>query len=106
DLRELSGRKRLGLTAALLVEGGRDVADADDANQTVIVDHRQMADVVSVHQVTSMFESIGRAARHQLMHANQLRDLQIDAGRAVYGNRANDVALGEHAYRGIAFSPD
>src|SRR5205085_9383199 len=83
-----------------------DVADADDANQPVIIDHKQMADVVSVHEVTSMFESIGRAARHQLLHGNQLRDLQIGAGRAVFGNRANHVALGEHAYRGIAFSPD
>ena len=65
-----------------------------------------MADVVSIHQVTSMFESIGRAARHQLLDGNQLRDLQIDTGRSVFGNRANDVALSEHAYRGIAFSPD
>ena len=86
----------------LVVERGRDVADADDADQAVIVDHRQMADVILVHEMTHMFERIGRAAGHQLLHRDQLRDLQIDAGRAVLGDGANHVALGEHADRGIA----
>jgi hypothetical protein len=38
----------------------RDIPDADDANQAVVVDHRQMADVVLVHEMTNMFERIGR----------------------------------------------
>ena len=31
-----------------------------------------------------MFERIGRTAGHQLLHRDQLRDLQIDAGGAVF----------------------
>ena len=45
-----------------LVERGRDIADADDADQAVIVDHGQMPDVVLVHEVTDMFERIARTA--------------------------------------------
>jgi hypothetical protein len=44
------------------VERGSDIADADDADQAVIVDHRQMPDVVLVHEMTDMFERIARAA--------------------------------------------
>ena len=65
----LSGRgSRSRRAGCLVIERSRDVADADDANQTVIVDHRQMADVVLVHEMTNMFERIGRGAGDQLLH--------------------------------------
>ena len=44
---------------SLVSERGRNVADADDADQAVIVDDRQMADVVLVHQMTNVFQRIG-----------------------------------------------
>src|SRR5450759_1416806 len=91
--------------ARLVVERGRDIADADDADHAVIVEHRHVPDVVLVHEMTNVFERIGRTAGNQLLHRNQLRDLQIDAGRAMLGNRADHVAFGEHADRGIAFGP-
>ena len=59
-----------------------------------------------VHEMTNMIERVGRTAGHQLLHRDQLRDLQIDAGGAVLGDRAHHVALGEHADRGIAFGAD
>jgi len=89
----------------LVVECAGNVAHADDADQAVIVDHGQMADMVSVHQVPHMFERIDRFAGNQLLHRDQLRDLQIDAGSAMLGNGAHDVAFGEHADRGVAFGP-
>ena len=95
------GRPRFG--RRLLVKRGRDVADADDADQAVIVDHGQMADVMLVHQVTRMLERVGRSARDQLLHRDQLRDLHVDAGGAVLGDGAHHVALGEHADGGVAF---
>jgi hypothetical protein len=52
----------------LVIERRRDVADADDADQAVVFEHRQMADVVLVHQMTNMFERIGRDAGNQLLH--------------------------------------
>jgi hypothetical protein len=36
--------------------------DADDADQVVVVDDRQMADVVPVHEMMNVFERIGRTA--------------------------------------------
>src|SRR5215210_7804078 len=65
-----------------------------------------MADMISVHQVTNVFERVGRTARDQLLHRDQLRDFQVDAGGAVFGNGADDVAFGEHADRSVAFGPD
>src|SRR5215212_6005468 len=61
-----------------------------------------MADMLSVHQVTNVFERVGRTAGHQLLHRDQLRDFQVDAGGAVFGNGADDVAFSEHADGGIA----
>src|SRR3954470_679536 len=81
----------------LVVERARDVAHADDADQAVIVDHGQMADVLGVHDVTDLLERIGRGARHQLLHRDQFRDLEIGAGRAMFGDGANHVAFREHA---------
>ena len=52
----------------LVVERRRDVADADDADQAEVLEHRQMADVVLVHEMTNMFERIGRDAGNQLLH--------------------------------------
>src|SRR5216683_1891360 len=49
-----------------VIERSRDVADADDADQAVVLEHRQMADVVLVHEMTNMFERIGRGAGNQL----------------------------------------
>ncbi len=45
--------------AGLFVERGRDIADADDADQAVMIDYRQVADVVLVHDMTHMFEGVG-----------------------------------------------
>src|SRR5258708_6490245 len=58
---ELLSGSRVGSRRArsLVIERGRNVADADDADQAVIVDDRQMADVVLVHQVTNVFQRIG-----------------------------------------------
>ena len=44
---------------SFVIERGRNVADANDADQAVIVDDRQMADMVLVHQVTNVFQRIG-----------------------------------------------
>ena len=52
----------------LVVERSRDVADADDADQAIVLEHRQMADVVLVHEMANMFERIGRDAGNQLLH--------------------------------------
>src|ERR1700732_763707 len=69
----LSGRGRgMCRRVGFIVERGRDVANADDADQAVFVDNRQMADVVLVHQVTNVFERIGRTAGTQLLHRDQL----------------------------------
>src|SRR6516225_2309691 len=62
-----------------------------------------MPDVVHVHQVTDMLQRVGRAAGDQSLHRDELGYFQIDAGGALRGDRANHVALGEHADRGIAF---
>ena len=62
-----------------------------------------MPDVVQVHQVTNMLQRVGRAAGDQSLHRNELGHFQIDAGGTLRGDRANHVALGEHADRGIAF---
>ena len=35
-----------------------------------------------------------------------MRDLDIDTGGAVFGDRANDITFGEHADCGIAFGAD
>src|SRR4030088_2591371 len=59
----------------LVLRRGEDIADTDDADQAVIVDHRQMANVVLIHQVTNMFEGVGRTAGDQLAHGHQLRNL-------------------------------
>src|ERR1700686_5188521 len=65
----LSGsRDRSPPGLCLVIERGRNVADADDADQAVIVDDRQMADEVLVHQMTNVFERIGRTAGHELLH--------------------------------------
>src|SRR5450631_1748853 len=45
------GSRRAG---RLVIERGRNVADADDPDQAVVVDHRQMADVVLVHEMTDL----------------------------------------------------
>src|SRR3954464_5851397 len=79
----LSGRDGLGPPRVLFVECSRDVADADNPDQAVLIDDRQMTDVIPVHQVTYVLERVGRTARNQLLHRDQLRDLQIDARRAV-----------------------
>ena len=50
--------------------------------QAVIVDHRQMADLVPVHQMPGLFERIARTAGDQLLHRDQLRDLQSERARA------------------------
>ena len=89
-----------------VIERAGDVAHADDADQAVIVDHGQMPDVVLVHQMAHMLERVGGAAGHQLLHRDQLRDLEVDASRAVLGDGAHHVALGEHADRGVAFGAD
>src|SRR5450432_1349813 len=54
------GRVRSRRGGRLVIERGRDVADADDADQAVVVDHRQMANVVLVHQMANMLERINR----------------------------------------------
>ena len=90
------------MAVACFVERRRNIADADDADQAVIVDHRQVADVMPVHEMTNMLERVGRSARHQLLHRNELRNPQVCAGGAVFGDRADHVTLGEHADRGIA----
>ena len=64
-----------------------------------------MPDVVLVHEMTNMLDRIARTAGDQLLHGNQLRNLQIDAGGTVLGNRADDIAFCEHANGGIAFGP-
>src|SRR6516164_2346491 len=56
-----------------------------------------MPDVVQVHQVTNMLQRVGRAAGDQSLHRNELGHFQIDAGGTLRGDRANHVALGEHA---------
>src|SRR4030081_3771980 len=87
DGKLLSGsRDGSGPGGGLVIERGKDVANADDADQAVVVDHGQMADVVLVHEMASVFERIGRTAGHQLLYRDQLRNFQIDAGRAVFGN--------------------
>src|ERR1700730_9022759 len=90
----------------LVIECGTDVANADDTDQAVVLDHWQVTDMVPVHQMANMFERIGRTAGDQLLHRDELRNLQIDAGRAVFGDGANHVALREHPDRGIAFGPN
>ena len=72
----------------------------------MIVDDRQMADAVLVHEMTNVFERIGRTAADQLLRRDQFRNLQIGAGRTVLCNRADNVVFCEHADRGIAFGPD
>src|SRR5271169_1792230 len=54
----------------------------------------------------NILERVVRAAGDQFLNRNQLRNLHVDAGRAMFGNGADDVALGEHADGGIAFGPD
>jgi hypothetical protein len=49
---------------------------ADDADQREIVDEGEMTDVVHVHLVADVLEGISRAAGHQALHRDQLRDLQ------------------------------
>src|ERR1700743_1862001 len=70
---EVRARKVSGRNGRRLVEHGGDVADADDADQAVIVDHRQMPDVVLVHEVASVLQRVARRAGHQLLHRNELR---------------------------------
>src|SRR3954447_12364858 len=82
-----------------------DVANADDADQTVIVDDRQMAHVVLVHEMTNVLGRIAQTAADQLQR-NQLRNLQIETGRAVICNCADHVAFCKHTDRGIALGPD
>ena len=53
-----------------------------------------------------MLERIRRRAGDELLHGNELRNTQVHAGRAVFGNRAHHVALGEHADRRVAFGAD
>jgi hypothetical protein len=53
---------------SLFVERGADIAHADDAGEVVIVDHRQMADVVPLHEMTHVLERVGRTAGDQLLH--------------------------------------
>src|SRR5438270_8737368 len=65
-----------------------------------------MADAVPIHEMTSVFERVGRTAADQLRYGNQFRKLQIEAGRAVIRNGADDIALCEHTNRGVAFGPD
>lgn len=56
-------RSKHGLRGhGLVIERGGDIADADDADQAVIVDHGQVADVVPVHEMTRVLERIGGAA--------------------------------------------
>src|SRR4030081_3644658 len=86
DGKLLSGSRDGSGGGGLVVERAEDVANADDADQAVVVDHGQMADVVLVHEMTRVFERIGRTAGHQLLYRDQLRNFQIDAGRAVFGN--------------------
>src|SRR5712671_1614101 len=88
-----SGRGR----GRLIVESSGDIADADDPDQGMIVDHRHVPDVVLVHQMTDVLEAVVGAAGDQLLHRDQLRYLHIDAGSAMLGDGAHHVALGEHA---------
>ena len=53
---------------SLFVERSADIAHADDAGEVVIVDHRQMADVVPLHEMTHVLERVGRTAGDQLLH--------------------------------------
>ena len=54
-----SGGNGPRLGAGFVVERGRDVADADDADQAVVIDHRQVPNMVFVHQMTGVFKRIG-----------------------------------------------
>jgi hypothetical protein len=67
-LRDRSGGNGVSCGDRRVVERGRDVADADHANQAVVLDHGQMADVMLFHQMTNMFQCIGRTAGDQLLH--------------------------------------
>src|SRR3954470_23958898 len=93
-----SGRVR----GRLIVESGSDIADADDPDQGVLVEHRHVPDMVPVHQVTDVLEAVVGAAGDQLLYRDQLRYLHVHAGGAVLGDGAHHVALGEHADRGVA----
>src|SRR5829696_4782117 len=89
-----------------VVERVEDVANADDADQAVIVDDRHVADVMLAHEVTDMLERIRRCAGDELLHRNELRNAHVDARRAVLGDGPHHVAFGEHADRRVALGAD
>ncbi len=53
-----------------------------------------------------MLERIRRRAGDELLDGDELRHAHVDAGRTVLGDRAYDVALGEHADRSVALGAD
>lgn len=53
-----SGDSGMRLRCVLMVECPADIADADHADQRVIVDDRDVANVMLVHQVPDVFERI------------------------------------------------
>src|SRR5258708_30351328 len=53
-----SGRGR----GRLIVESGRDIADADHPDQGMLIEHGHVPDVVPVHQVTDVLEAVVGAA--------------------------------------------
>src|SRR3954451_22021042 len=86
--------QRVGLELDLFDAILDQIADADDADQNTVADHRKMAEAMLSH------------ARHQLAHrvlgdaGNDLaRHQPVDGGRqqpsALLGQRMNDITLGE-----------
>src|SRR5262249_27949562 len=101
---ELALRRRQ--TSRGRVKRGGNIAHADHARERDIVDDGQMANTVHRHEMAYMLERVAGSAGNETLHRDQLRDLQIDTGSSLLGDRAHHVALCEHADRGIAFGAD
>jgi len=78
---------------ARVVERSRDVADADDADQAIVLEHRQMAECGSCSGDDRTCRAYRSRRRKPVAAEINCDILQIDAGSAVFGNSANDVAF-------------
>src|ERR1700735_1135430 len=74
------------------------IADADDAFESVAVDHRQVADAGPRHRRPRGVHTIRRVAAYD-RRGHQFADLVFERRRALAGDRSDKIALREDADR-------
>ena len=88
--------QRLGFDLQLVDTSLDDVADADDAHQAAVVDHRDVADAALGHELHELVDRRPQTAGGQL-GAHEIADGAFESAGAIGGERSHNIALGDDA---------